>query len=516
MPFLGLGVQLGHHSPSSGGGGEFSNSYALSLDGANDYMNVAHDTSLNLSGSGGTFSVWVNMNTTSTTDYPYLFAKWSGSQVNYTFFTAISGVTAGYFRLRYWDGSSALSSNTDIPRGSWVHLAAVLNGTQLTYYVNGVADNTVSMGLGTTNTGDLRIGYAPNDIRAFPGLIDEAAIFNSALSASQITNIYRGEDDGGSGGTNGIPGDLSTFNSNNGPVGWWRMGDNNSGTGTIVTDQGSGGNDGTLTNGPTFSTDRPYALPSITNTYSVDFDGANDYVDLGNSSALAPTNITISLWFKASGSISSYNYLIYREGGVYGAYSLRYRSNNKFGWFLGLSGNAHIDGESSSTFTLTDWHHVAFTYDQTNIKLYVDGVEEYSAAETRAIDYSPNTNGYGSDNTTMGVGGTPPTSFSAPAEGLIDEVAIFNSALSSSDINAIYNNGTASDISSLNPVGWWRMGDGDDVGDGSGNPDGTVVGGNPQVYNMATDGSGNRITGTDGSLINGPTFVSGAGNTPGN
>ena len=136
MPFLGLGVQLGHHSPSSGGGGEFSNSYALSLDGANDYMNVAHDTSLNLSGSGGTFSVWVKMNTTSTTDFPYLFAKWSGSQVNYTFFTAISGVTAGYFRLRYWDGSSALSSNTDIPRGSWVHLAAVLNGTQLTYYVN--------------------------------------------------------------------------------------------------------------------------------------------------------------------------------------------------------------------------------------------------------------------------------------------------------------------------------------------------------------------------------------------
>jgi len=463
--------------PPSGGGGEFSNSYALSLDGANDYMNVAHDTSLNLSGSGGTFSVWVNMNTTSTTDYPYLFAKWSGSQVNYTFFTAISGVTAGYFRLRYWDGSSALSSNTDIPRGSWVHLAAVLNGTQLTYYVNGVADNTVSMGLGTTNTGDLRIGYAPNDIRAFPGLIDEAAIFNSALSASQITNIYRGEDDGGSGGINGVPGDLTSYS----PVGWWRMGDNNSGTGTTVTDQGSGGNDGTLTNGPTFSTDRPYALPSITNTYSVEFDGANDYVDLGNSSDLAPANITLSLWFKGSGSVASYNYLIAREGGAFGSYYLRYRSNNKFAWFLGLSGSAFRDGESSSTFTLTDWHHVAFTYDQTNIKLYVDGVEEYSVAETRAIDYSPNTSGYGSDNTTIGV-----SPFSAPAEGLIDEVAIFNSALSASDITAIYNSGVPGDISSLSPVGWWRMGDND-----SGT--GTTV---------TDQGSGSN----DGSLINGATF----------
>ena len=92
-----------------------------------------------------------------------------------------------------------------------------------------------------------------------------------------------------------------------------------------------------------------------------------------------------------------------REGGVYGAYAVRYRSNNKFNWMLGLTGGAHIDGESSSTFTLTDWHHVAFTYDQTNIKLYVDGVEEYSAAETRAINYSPNTGGYGTDNTTIAV-----------------------------------------------------------------------------------------------------------------
>ena len=35
-------------------------------------------------------------------------------------------------------------------------------------------------------------------------------------------------------------------------MGWWRMGDNDGGTGTTITDQGSGGNNGTLTNGPTF------------------------------------------------------------------------------------------------------------------------------------------------------------------------------------------------------------------------------------------------------------------------
>jgi hypothetical protein len=84
-------------------------------------------------------------------------------------------------------------------------------------------------------------------------LIDEVAFFNTALSASQITNIYRGETNGGSGGTNGLPGDLSTFN----PVGWYRMGDNDGGSGTTITDQGSGGNNGSLDNGPTFSSTVP-------------------------------------------------------------------------------------------------------------------------------------------------------------------------------------------------------------------------------------------------------------------
>ena len=77
----------------------------------------------------------------------------------------------------------------------------------------------------------------------FSGLIDEVAVFNSALSASDVTSIYN----------SGVPNDISSLS----PVGWWRMGENDGGTGTTITDQGSGGNNGTLTNGPTFSTTVP-------------------------------------------------------------------------------------------------------------------------------------------------------------------------------------------------------------------------------------------------------------------
>jgi len=217
------------------------------------------------------------------------------------------------------------------------------------------------------------------------------------------------------------------------------------------------------------------------NTYSVEFDGTDDYVDLGNSSDLAPSSITISAWIKVTGSVDTYNYIVSRAGSTYGSYHLRYTSSNKFNVFLGFaSSQFKQDITTSSTFTLTDWHHVAFTYDQTNAKLYVDGVEEYSGAETRAIDYTASVEG---SNTHIG---STPMGYPSPSEGLIDEVAIFNSALSGSDITAIYNSGTPDDLTSYSPVGWWRMGD-NDGGTGT---------------TITDQGSGSN----DGTLTNSPTF----------
>ena len=216
------------------------------------------------------------------------------------------------------------------------------------------------------------------------------------------------------------------------------------------------------------------------NDYSLSLDGTDDYVALGNSSDLAPANITVSLWFKASGTVGSFNYLFAREGALYGSYLLRYTSANKLNIFIGHAGSSTTDITSSSTYTLTDWHHVAFTYDQTNLKLYVDGSEAASVAKTTAINYTPSTS-YGTDNTYIGKG-----TFQDNAEGLIDEVALFNTALSGSDITAIYNSGTPDDLSSYSPVGWWRMGDND-------GGTGTTV---------TDQGSGSN----DGTLTNGPTF----------
>ena len=87
------------------------------------------------------------------------------------------------------------------------------------------------------------VGIRNGSSRAFDGLIDEVAIWSSPLSASDTAALYN----------SGTPTDLESLS----PNGWWRMGDNDGGTGSTVTDQGSGSNDGTLTNGAAFSTTVP-------------------------------------------------------------------------------------------------------------------------------------------------------------------------------------------------------------------------------------------------------------------
>ena len=76
------------------------------------------------------------------------------------------------------------------------------------------------------------------------GLIDEVALWDRALTPTEVGTVYSG----------GTPGDLSTIPD---LTNWWRMGDVNGASGTNIPDQGSEGADGTLTNSPTYSNDVP-------------------------------------------------------------------------------------------------------------------------------------------------------------------------------------------------------------------------------------------------------------------
>ena len=265
------------HAPS--GLPSITNTHSVDFDGTDDTITIPQGT-FDLGSGNWTLSMWVRPTNISATSQTLLLIEGnSGVTERLGFF-----LRSGSFLVSDWFNTN-ITYSTTINNSTWYHLLVVKNGngtTDIHIYFNGTkvveGSHPFSNSYGTDSR-DATLGDTGVSGSSFPfeGQIDEFGFWKSALSASDISLIYN----------SGIPNDISSLN----PVGWWRMGDNDGGTGTTITDQGSGGNDGTLTNGPTFSTNAPRApivLPSITNTHSVEFDGTNDYMDFG-------TNTTINL-----------------------------------------------------------------------------------------------------------------------------------------------------------------------------------------------------------------------------
>lgn len=232
-------------------------------------------------------------------------------------------------------------------------------------------------------------------------------------------------------------------------------------------------------------------LPSITNTKSISLDGTNDYMDIPDSTALETTAFTWSVWFYCT-AINRYNIIVdtATNSGTFNGYEIFVVNTTNKIRFASYSGNDYID--STTTVAANTWYHVAATHESGSDKLYVNGSLEASGS---ASSFQV------SDAANLRIGSS--SIFNLHHQGLIDEVSFFNYALSAPEVASLIDttgtNPVPANIYSLSPVGWWRMGDGSD---GSGNNDGTVVGGLPQIYNVAKDGSDNRITGMDGSLTN--------------
>ena len=221
---------------------------------------------------------------------------------------------------------------------------------------------------------------------------------------------------------------------------------------------------------------------SITNTYSLDFDGSNDYLLMGSSAINLDTDFTMSAWFKPeSAALAGYDFIAGWGNAASGQSRVMQILNSKLSFEIYLS---RISG--ATTLSAGNWYHGVITYSSNDVRVYLNGSLDGSGTLSRANMSSSNTF----------VGGTAAFTSAgfSPFAGLVDEFAVFDSVLSDYQISLLYNSGTPNDVGVLNPVGWWRMGD-NDSGTGA---------------TVTDQGSG----GNDGTLTNGPVFVSGAGNTP--
>jgi hypothetical protein len=191
-------------------------------------------------------------------------------------------------------------------------------------------------------------------------------------------------------------------------------------------------------------------------TSSFTFDGINDYFDAGNPTQLQMTgDISVSAWFKTSNSGSQMH--IAGRGANYSttnsSWALFRRTNNGIAVQL-RTGGAYVYALSpATTFNDGNWHHAAFTREVSsgNLKLYIDGS---LIATTTGVTAVLNNE---TKDTFIGADTVPNEYFN----GNIDEVSIWNSALSSDAITEIASG--PNDLTSLtnasntNLKAWYKL-----------------------------------------------------------
>ena len=226
------------------------NEYSVSLDGTNDYVLINSSYDL------GTLSLWfkadATINKASALKTLVGFtgvSTWAAYGSIQTGGSVTGAVTDELITLYTGDWAYSYSSSSGSINTDWHHLAVRWTGSDYEIYLDGTqVKNDDGQVVGNQSKAKIPIssfdvGIRNGSDRAFDGLIDEVAIWSTPLSASHTIALYN----------SGAPTDLTDLS----PNGWWRNGDNDSGSGTTITDQGSGSNDGTLTNGAAFSSNVP-------------------------------------------------------------------------------------------------------------------------------------------------------------------------------------------------------------------------------------------------------------------
>jgi hypothetical protein len=203
----------------SGGQTPFSFGNALEFDGVNDVVNTD-----NISiGVAASFNFWINTDDnwhqsiiSNNNSIPYIGYRQSGNSI---FFQSTGGALT-------------FSANNLFLLNTWTMITVTKESTSIRVFINSVESVTLAQNyLGTFNQLNV-LGRGSNGF--FDGKLDESAIWNTALTPTQISNLY-----------NGGSGDYATNYSPANLVAYWRM-NGTSGDSTAIDEQGT--YNGTLIN----------------------------------------------------------------------------------------------------------------------------------------------------------------------------------------------------------------------------------------------------------------------------
>jgi PKD repeat protein len=192
------------------------------------------------------------------------------------------------------------------------------------------------------------------------------------------------------------------------------------GNGTMTSDSSGNGNDGTLVGGTTWATGK-YGN-------ALSFNGTDAYVSINNSPSLGGTSaLTVEAWVYPVSAAANWRPIAFK---AFDASQISYvlqgvTPQSVAAFFVSPSSTNLV---SSSALAVNVWSHLAGTYDGATMRMYVNGMEVSNRTQSGALNLS---------SQPLTIGGS--ALYSAYWQGLIDDVRIYNRAITPSEIQGDMN-----------------------------------------------------------------------------
>jgi uncharacterized protein YjdB len=194
----------------------------------------------------------------------------------------------------------------------------------------------------------------------------------------------------------------------------------NEGSGSAVTDASGNGNTGTIS-GAAWTTSGKFGG-------ALSFNGTNSWITVNDAVSLDLTSgVTMEAWVKLS-TVTGWQAIVIKERPAGLSYALYAANTDHNAAVAALHTSNDVNLYGNSALAVNTWTHVAATYDGTTLRLYVNGVQVNSQALSGSIPVSPSPLRIGGDSV-----------WGEYLNGVIDEVRVYNRALSAAEIQTDMN-----------------------------------------------------------------------------
>jgi hypothetical protein len=396
-----------------------------SFNGSSSYIAVPQQVITDILVNGTwSISCWIKHGATIDAQGEYIFAGGNGGTNLIRGIGFLIGNTGTVRAYVGYSGSSPVAvSSATVNDDAWHHVVATYDGTTIKLYIDNTPDGSISAPTPTWSTANnVEIGKL-STTRYWDGLIDEFAIYDRALSVTEVSNLWNGGN-----GTNpyNILDDALVYLPFD----------------TDGSDVSGNNNDGSLNNGASISTSVKVLGDG---SVSLDNDSGNQLVDLSSHINDIATNTTgsFSFWFRLNDKTASYGIVGVGDfGNLNERLNIIYlQSTDELLISLKANNVFVIDFQTVTTgfWQTNTWYHLVYKQDGVSSKLYING-EEMNISGGSNVNSG---NWFANMTQTLDTFriGTVSYADSNFIDGYVDEFAYYTRALTLTQIRHLYNGG---------------------------------------------------------------------------